>query len=259
MKPLVRNILLLGVVAVSAAVVVVLDKTNTQRRSLLTCQGIKVEMADSAAGTFVNAKEIKDYILEEVGPWTGVLLDSVQLWKIEEALSQKAALHGCQAYMGEGGKLNVVVHQRKPVVRFQGEKSSFYADGSGYIFPVKKKYSARVPIVDGAVPIDEPMEYHGHIKDPKTREWVMDIIDMLNYIGESPVWKDAICQITADADGYLILIPTKGQEVFIFGRPAGYEEKFAKIKQYYESIAPAKKDNPYKTVNVRYKGQIICK
>ena len=259
MKPLVRNILLLGIVAASIAVVVILDKSNTQRRSLLTCQGIKVEVADSATGTFVNVKEIKNLILEEVGPWTGVRLDSVKLLNIEEVLSGKAAVYGCQAYMGGEGKLNVIVHQRRPVVRFQGEKSSFYADASGYIFPIKKKYSAWVPIVDGAIPIGESMEYSGQVKDPKTRKWVMNIIDMLDFIGKSPVWKNTIGQITANADGSLTLIPSKGQEVFIFGQPVDFEEKFSKIVQYYENIAPAKKDKPYKTVNVRYKGQIICK
>lgn len=85
------------------------------------------------------------------------------------------------------------------------------------------------------------------------------MIGLLDYIENSKTWKDAIVQITSDADGSLTLVPSEGEEKFIFGYPERWKEKFRKIEQYYEYIASREEGKKYKTVNVRYKGQIICR
>ena len=44
-----------------------------------------------------------------------------------------------------------------------------------------------------------------------------------------------------------------------FGRPEDYKAKFSRMEDYYRYIYPAKQEMNYKTVNVKYDGQIICR
>ena len=65
-------------------------------------------------------------------------------------------------------------------------------------------------------------------------------------------------QISVRKDGNLVLVPREGSERFVFGTPTDIEAKFGRIRQYYESVAPSR-ETPYKTVDVRFDGQIICR
>ena len=81
---------------------------------------------------------------------------------------------------------------------------------------------------------------------------------MIAYM-DGTVWCDNISQITADEGGNLVLIPREGRERFLFGRPERVREKFSLIDTYYESVRPAKGADYYKTVDVRYRKQLICR
>ena len=71
-------------------------------------------------------------------------------------------------------------------------------------------------------------------------------------------WNDLVGQISVRKDGNLVLVPREGAERFLFGTPTGIDAKFGRIRKYYESIAPTR-ETPYKTVDVRFDGQIICR
>ena len=47
--------------------------------------------------------------------------------------------------------------------------------------------------------------------------------------------------------------------MFIIGQPTSLEEKFEKMGKYYKVIIPEKGSDAYRTVDLRYKGQIVCK
>ena len=241
------------------ALLVFLNRENSRRRAMLTCQDLKITIVDSTMGSFVSAADVKEYIVAEAGPWKGRRVDSIKLWQLEEILEKKAAILSSEAYMSTDGILHIEIRQRRPVARFHSSTSSFYADASGYIFPIRKKYSARIPIIDGEFPFHEDREFRGEITDKKGRAWMNGMIGLLRYIEGNKTWRNAIVQITSAADGSLTLVPAEGDEVFLFGYPEHWKEKFKKIEKYYEYIAPRENGKKYKTVNVRYKGQIICR
>ena len=151
------------------------------------------------------------------------------------------------------------VTQRKPVVRFQKSGGGFYADAEGYIFPLQKTYASHVQVIDGNIPLAANSGYKGAIEDPKEMEWFERMMDIVNFIEKSRTWKDKIVQISVDANKNVILIPREGNERFIFGQPVEIEEKFRKMERYYTHIVPAKGSGHYKIVDLKYKGQIVCK
>ena len=99
----------------------------------------------------------------------------------------------------------------------------------------------------------------GKIKDSKEKEWLQNTVNLVNYIESNKDWKRMIVQIHVNQSGDFILVPRDGQEKFLIGKPVDIESKFDKIKKYYTAIIPKAGSKKYKVIDLRYKGQIICK
>ena len=232
-------------------------KMNEERRHQVTCAGVKVEFADDF--NFVTAEDIEGYLKKEYGAYIGQRLDSLDLVKVEKILDGKGAILKTEAYTTPDGLLNVKVFQREPLVRFQKGNTGFYADEKGFIFPLQNNYTSRVPIVDGAVPLNVASGYKGEAKTPQEKQWLSRIIAMVTFMEASKVWAEDISQITVKPGGDLVMVPREGKEVFIFGQPTDVAAKFEKIGRYYTAIVPDKGEGYYSTVNVKFKDQIVCR
>lgn len=228
-------------------------------RSPLKCTGLKVEIADSSTNSFVSAADVKKYLDKEYGNYIGQNLDSIDLVKVEKIIDGRSAVHKSQAYTTRDGNLNIRVTQRTPVVRFQKSDGGFYADAEGFLFPLQSSYSSRVQVVDGEIPLKANSGYKGELSDEKEREWLSKVLDVINYMEGSKVWKDKIVQITVSNGGELTLVPREGKERFRFGQPDRIDEKFRKMEMYYKCILPEKGSDAYTSVNVEYDGQIVCR
>lgn len=232
-------------------------KMNGARRHQVTCAGVKVEFADDY--NFVTAEDIEGYLMKDYGTYIGQRLDSLDLAKVEKILDSKGVIQKTDAFTTPDGYLNVKVYQRKPIVRFQKGNTGFYADEKGFLFPLQSNYTSRVPIVDGAVPLNVTDAYKGEPRTDKEKRWLSQVIAMVTYMDGSKVWSENISQITVEQNGDLVLVPREGKEVFIFGQPTEVAAKFGKIGKYYTAIVPDKGEGYYSTVNVKFKDQIVCR
>ena len=50
-----------------------------------------------------------------------------------------------------------------------------------------------------------------------------------------------------------------GDELYIIGGPERLGEKLSGIEEYLRNIVPLKGEGYYRTVNLKYKNQIICR
>ena len=259
MKRYVKYILLSFCGLCLAACIIVAFTAGANSRKTITCTGLEVAILDSMQNSFVSRSDVRSYIDKEYGKYIGTIIDSINLTRIEDIIDGRSAVLKSQAYVTRNGILHVDVTQRKPVVRFQKSDGGFYADADGYIFPLQRTYASHVQIIDGNIPLAANSGYKGAIEDPKERAWFESMMSVVNYIEKSRIWKDKIVQISVDEGKDLILIPREGNEKFLFGQPANIEDKFRKMEKYYTHIIPAKGKDHYKTVDLKYKGQIVCK
>ena len=257
MKPLVRKILLAVTVLILLIGTALLLTGSRAHRRMVTCKGLKVEYMDGHR--FVNDADVKTWLEREYGSYVGQRLDSVDLARIEKILDEQSAILKSEAYTTEDGLLNVRISQREPVLRFQKGDTGFYVDDRGFIFPLQDKFTARVPIVDGAIPVHFEPGYKGKARTERERRWISDVMEMMAWIHKNKVWRDAIVQVSVSGNGDLVLIPREGNERFLFGAPVDVADKFGRIARYYEYIKPAQDRGPYKTVNVKFDRQIICR
>ena len=230
-----------------------------QARRPIMCKGIRIQVLDSNVNSFVTVSDVRLFIDKSCGKIIGLPIDSIDLVKVEKAVDSRSAVLKSQAFVTRDSILNVTVTQRKPVVRFQKKDGGFYADAEGYIFPLQSSYASHVQIIDGAIPLAANSGYKGTIENPDEKTWFKKIMNVVNYMEGSKVWKGKIVQIHVQENGELILVPREGNERFMFGQPGSLEEKFAKMEKYYTTIVPEKGADKYRTVDVRFDNQIVCK
>jgi cell division protein FtsQ len=209
---------------------------------------------------FITPREIRTFLDEELeGGYIGVQIDSINLTRIEEILDGKSAILKSQAFTTKDSILNVVVTQKKPIVRFQKGTKGFYAVEDCSLFPLQSTYTSHVMVVDGYIPLKIE---HGYLGKPDTEEgcrWLKGIVGLVKYINASRTWQSKIVQITVQEDGDLVLIPREGHERFLFGQACEVEKKFEKMELYYKGIREEKGEDAYRTVDLRFEGQIICR
>jgi cell division protein FtsQ len=245
--------------ALLAACLIVAYMSGVSCRAPLKCTGLNVVIADSSMNRFVSKADVKKFLDKEYGEYVGMLLDSIDLAKVEKIIDGRSAVNKSEAYTTRDGMLNVKVTQRTPVVRFQKSDGGFYADAEGFLFPLQSSYASRVQVIDGDIPLKANSGYKGEITDEKERAWLEKVIDLVNYMENSRTWKDKIVQITVCDGGELIMVPREGTERFHFGQPDEIQEKFRKMEKYYTAVVPAKGEKEYSVVNLEYDGQIVCR
>jgi cell division protein FtsQ len=245
--------------ALLAACLVLAYMSGVSCRAPLKCTGLNVVIADSSMNRFVSKADVKKFLDKEYGEYVGMLLDSIDLAKVEKIIDGRSAVNKSEAYTTRDGMLNVKVTQRTPVVRFQKSDGGFYADAEGFLFPLQSSYASRVQVIDGDIPLKANSGYKGEITDEKERAWLGKVIDLVNYMENSRTWKDKIVQITVCDGGELIMVPREGKERFHFGQPDEIQEKFRKMEKYYTAVVPAKGEKEYSVVNLEYDGQIVCR
>ena len=237
----------------TAAVAVIAGRNS---RKPLVCKSLDVVIVDSLENDFVNKADVKRFLDKEYGGYIGTVLDSIDLCRIETIIDGRSAVMKSQAFVTKDGTLHIKVTQRKPIVRFQKPDGGYYADAEGYVFPLQSSYASYVQIIDGDIPINMKSGHKGEIENPEEKIWFDKVMKLVNFIEDSP-WKERIVQIHVGNGGELTLIPREGEEKFIIGQPMNIEDKFARIEKYYTAIAPLERN--YKTINLIFDGQIVCR
>lgn len=257
MKKWVRILMTALTVALAAAVTVLVTGSAERQRHETTCTDLEIRLQEEPS--FVSEQDVKDYLRDFYGPCKGVRIDSLDLCRMESVLEGRSAVRSCQAWTTRDGILHISITQRDPVVRFQTGSFGYYADDRGFIFPLQKNWTPLVPVIDGSIPLTVREGYKGELISEKEKAWMAGILELVAFISRSRTWSENIAQISVLSENELVLIPREGRERFIFGDSGRAKEKFALIEKYYKYIQPSKEQGWYRSVNVKYPGQIICR
>lgn len=221
-----------------------------------SCTGIDISFSDSLK--FVSEAEIRKYLQDGYGSCTGKRLINIDLAAIEQLLESKTAIKNSEAWTNSDGILHIRISQRTPALRFIENGKGFYVDGTGYVFPLHKSFTAPVRVIKGAIP-EFPQDFKGQAEDPGTREWILQLLAMNRHIESSRIWRNRISGITVKRNRDLVLRTSDSDTYFIFGEPADFEEKFSKMEKFYSHILPYRGEGYYTSADLKYNKQIICR
>lgn len=228
---------------------------SAKEREKVVCNSIDVVIIDSLENKLLDKASIVSLLKNENSPM-GMKMRSINTHSVEDLLSNQGEIAQAEVFTLADGTLRVEIVQREPAIRFDNGKQKHYADKSGYIFPLLS--SAKVPIICGNFPLSLENSFKGY-PQKESLQWVKEILSLTSFIENNSYWREQIEQISVDPNGDIILGLRSAQEVIIFGDCSQIEAKFKKLAAYYKSVVPHSGSGRYKTVNLKYKNQIICK
>ncbi len=251
-KPKFRLKLWLRVFILSIPFIVIIGFTQKKQAKRM-CKTVKIKIDYSDNNFFVDENEIlaimtnngKEYLVGEP-------INEIPLRKLEQRILRNPFINYTQVYKDVEGNLQVEIDQEYPVARVIHGKHNFYISRTGKILPVSKKYTARVPIIEGP--------YSGVFSSLKTINvpGYEGYLDLLLYIENDEFLKSQITGIILNTRGELTLCTLVGNHKIEMGMPTELESKFKSINIFYTQILPAKGWNTYRKVNLKYQNQIIC-
>lgn len=224
----------------------------------LVCKDVKIILLDSLQNRIVSKKEVLAIINDYAGDIIGKSLSEINLANIESFLNVRSAIKESQVSITREGELTVKINQRKPILRIETKNGGFYVDETEYIFPLVDHFTSYVPIVNGNIPLSIEDNHRGVAADDMNL-WMHEILELGRYINSNKFWDSQIEQIYIDKSGDVIFYPRVGDHKIIFGEAKNIEEKFNKLYIFYKSAIPNKGWERYKSINLKYKDQIVCK
>lgn len=222
---------------------------SVQKMKQIKYASLKIEIPENTP-RYLDESGVRKVVMSYVPSLMSMSIDSVDLGALEQRLESVAAIKNAEVYhkiliddFQLSAQLVVHVYQREPIVRVLSGGRDYYMDAEGVSIGERGAYARKVILITGKV--DE--EY--------LRK---ELLPLIEFIRCDEFWRAQIKDIYVDANGELTMLPLVGDETVLFGSPERYEEKFRNLKALYEQGFSKFGWNKYKTIDLRYRGQVVC-
>ena len=222
------------------------------------CSKVNIDIADNAAGGFLDAKVIKER-LQKTGFYPiGRQLKDVDTRGIEEMLRRSPFVKTAECYKTEGGYVYISVTQRMPVIRIKADNGDdYYVDDHDCIMP-RSSYTSDLIIATGYI----------------NRWYAINYISPLGKaIMQNDIWKNLIEQINITPNLGVELVPRIGDHIVYIGQlpeitdkskhdkdiAQFVDKKMTRLEKFYKYGLSQVGWNKYSYVNIEFDNQIICK
>ena len=207
------------------------------------------EIVINSENKFLDRFQIESLITEKMDKDS--IIKNVNI--IEKNILANPFVKEIKLYQDLSNKLIVDLVQYQPIARLVYEnKKDLYIDLHGNIFPTSTKFSERVILIHTADNINLDL------KNINSTDYGKKIFTMINYIINDIFLSKIISEIDINYNKNIIIYPQVSKQKIIFGYPEKIDVKFDKLMLFYKKILPAKGWNTYKSVNLKFKNQIIC-
>lgn len=226
---------------------------------------IKVNIYRNSESGFLNSDEI----LKEINTIESLYhnpSDSNKLTvnrpntvKIERILANNPYIDKVDSYFTLDGRLLINIKEKEPIIRiYNSGKEGFYIAKNGDIFPISSQFAPRVLIANGYIKY-KLSNLNSNINDSIYSNTVLqELFFLMQLINQSELLKAQINQIYVNSKGEYDLIPELGNHLVQFGTFENAQIKLRNLVAYYRKYLTTKDWDMYKTINLTYKGQIVC-
>ncbi len=240
---------------------------------------VEIRIADAENIPIVDRPTVEGWLKEYALLRDSMPLNRANTGEIKRFLEDKPFVRRADVYTDMEGKLTVELWQRRPIARFALRNGyDFYVSDDMYVMPAGPGGSIDVPLVTGSFRLPFEQGYAGKLAGAEARSvnfseesclYFGKLINFVRLIGSSSFWDAQIVQINVEGGGsasYLSagkepeieLIPRVGRHLILFGNLEDTQEKLDKLMLFYDRVLDYEGWEQYRTVNLKYKDQIVC-
>ena len=239
MKRLIQNTIL--IVLATALVIGILWARDKSRGE--ECTGIEVQVINADSTSFVTPQGVLNDLKEQGIKLVGKRMGDIDASDIEEALRLSPYLENADIVKCQDGKILIRVSQLVPVFRVFDGESSYYVNRAGKRMTATNFYHSDVPVVQG----------HFTRKFPPTR-----LLPLIDYVEKDSLLHSLVTMFIVRDSNNIILVPDISGHVINIGNATGLDNKFAKLKLFYNKVMPKRGWNTFDTISVKWNHQVVA-
>lgn len=219
---------------------VILAFVASSQRSMV-CSEVRVAVRDSMEARFVSAENVRLELLKSFPDLLGAPLSSLNFEELEAHIGQHSAIRSVEVFNSGSGVVHVEVSQHAPILRVFAPEGTFYLDVEGRRIPVSDHFSARVLVASGAISKDlEPL------------------LKLARMVEADEFLKAQMEQLYVRRNNDFVLVPRVGDHLILLGQPEDLAHKLRNLRLLYTEGLNPREWNEYRTINLKYKNQILC-
>jgi len=224
-------------------------------RDEMACKKYAIQVkVNNAADTLFYPADIEGIVLTH-DSIIGKPYNEINVYTIETALKESPYISDVTIFGDLLGTLHITATQRTPIVRIiDSLNRSFYLDETAHVMPAIRGSAAHVITVSGNIGITLEQTFSDTLK----HRWDA-LLSCVKYINNDTFLRSQIGQIYVENEKSYILIPVIGNHKIILGTPEQPEKRLERLKIFYQRGMDEEKWENYRSIDLRYKGQIVCK
>ena len=230
----IRLILMLGLV-------VFLFSFTSKRNEKRKVAKIKVVFVGEN-NLFIKAEAVNKLLIENTDNPLGIEKDKLDLNKLERKLDSNPMIEESNVFVSIDGVLKAIVKQKTPVARVVNGFDSFYVDYKGSKMPLSDNFTARVPLISGAI--------NGENKEK--------LAELFRVIYDDDFLKKNIIAIQVMPNASLKMFNRNYDYQIDFGTVNNFETKFKNYKAFFQKAVLDSTLYKYKKIDLRFTKQVVC-
>ena len=241
---MIKRILLSIVLLLVLAYLIVAVTAFNRKLAGQVCRDVELVIKDTVYAGFITKKEVAAMLEKKGVSPIGKHLDRIRTKTLEQALSKHPLIDEVECYKTPSGKLCIEVTQRIPILRIMSANGeNYYLDNKGTVMPPDAKCVAHRVIVTGNVEKSFAMK---------------DLYKFGVFLHNNKFWDAQIEQIHVLPDQNIELVPRVGDHLVYLGKLENFEDKLARLKEFYKKGLNRVGWNKYSRINLEFNNQIIC-
>lgn len=240
---MIKRIFILSILIVFASYLVVAVTALNGKPKDVACTGMELSIEDDINYGFIDSVEIGKILKKKGLNPKGKRLGDINVRELETALSQNPFIREAECYITSGGKIGIDIYQRIPLMRIMSSNGDdYYIDHEGKIMSVLGK-SVHVAIATGFI----------------DRKFAQNkLYELGKFIQNDPFWKAQVEQINVTTKQEFEIVPRVGDHILFLGKGGDYQEKFRKLRIFYNEALNQVGWNKYERISIEFNNQIIC-
>jgi cell division protein FtsQ len=209
------------------------------------CKDVVVKMDVESGYNFIDEKDVRELLSAKyANQLVGQKFKAIKMSGIEQELKKNGYIASVELFSTISGKLMIQIQQKKPMVRIINNNGvSFYLGENADTIPLSSKFTPRVLVA------------FGNIQNKNCS----DIKILTDFINKDEFWNACVEEVYVDSNSDYQIYTKLGKQNVVIGKiDDELAEKFRKLKILYAEGLPNVGWNKYKTINLKYKGQIVC-
>jgi cell division protein FtsQ len=219
-------------------------------------RSVNVNIDRNADSGFVK----KEVVLADINTLCATAkIGTVNMASISKQLKSNPWIESSSSFVDLDANLNVKLKEYEPVMRVFGTNGqSAYVTAEGMLLPVSRSHTPHVLIASGNFNLDSIQFNHKLCDSIEVERNILNAKYLLEAIERNIFMKNNVGQIYCNGRNEFEIVAKGIGSRIVIGDTCNIDDKLKRLEIFIEQKANSLEIKSFKTINLKYKNQIVC-